>query len=413
VKIKSIHLKKQFKRFTELQITGIPETAKLVVLVGPNGSGKSSLFDAFNFWIGPVKQNMHYGADYHGKIQSDGSSPYTDNWNDLHYEIQVEFHDGQINPRERTERGLKAFYIRSAYRNEAEFETRGTNSVDDALKDSKRPSLMISPDMRVSDNYTRLVSQIFDEVFDWSKKGSYEDLREKLIGKTRASMLNVFNDLILNSTGNPNRGGTFLFKKGTSQNFKYKNLSGGEKAAFDLLLDFILKSEFFDDTIYCIDEPEVHMNTKLQARLLDELYLQLPANCQLWIATHSLGMMRRAMELYQNNPGEVVFLDFENRDFDASVIMEPAIVDRQFWKRVFNVALDDLAELVAPSEIVFCEGKTETIEKPKDKTFDAEIYRIIFQQTHPDTEFIALGGTSQVETNSLLISNVLKKCSPQ
>ena len=43
VKIKEVKLKR-FKRFTDLKLTGIPETAKLIVLVGPNGSGKTSFF---------------------------------------------------------------------------------------------------------------------------------------------------------------------------------------------------------------------------------------------------------------------------------------------------------------------------------------------------------------------------------
>ena len=49
MKIKSMHLK-NFKRFSDLTIDCIPESAKLVLLVGANGSGKSSIFDAFH-WL--------------------------------------------------------------------------------------------------------------------------------------------------------------------------------------------------------------------------------------------------------------------------------------------------------------------------------------------------------------------------
>ena len=38
---------KNFKRFTDLTIDGIPADTKLVLLIGANGSGKSSVFDAF------------------------------------------------------------------------------------------------------------------------------------------------------------------------------------------------------------------------------------------------------------------------------------------------------------------------------------------------------------------------------
>ena len=49
MKIKTIKIK-GFKRFTDLIITDIPESARLVILVGPNGSGKTSLFESFNYW---------------------------------------------------------------------------------------------------------------------------------------------------------------------------------------------------------------------------------------------------------------------------------------------------------------------------------------------------------------------------
>lgn len=60
MKIKKIHVE-QFKRFTDLTIKEIPQTAKLVVLVGPNGCGKSSLFDAFKVWH--INRGYNYGSD--------------------------------------------------------------------------------------------------------------------------------------------------------------------------------------------------------------------------------------------------------------------------------------------------------------------------------------------------------------
>jgi hypothetical protein len=206
--------------------------------------------------------------------------------------------------------------------------------------------------------------------------------------------------------------GTFFFTKGTSRGYHYKNLSGGEKAAFDLLLDFILKSEVFNNTIYCIDEPELHMHTRLQGKLLDELLRQLPSHCQLWMSTHSIGMTRRAMEIHRADPERVAFLDVSGKDFDAPSILSPAKVDRPFWKAMFAVALDDLAGLVGPAEIVFCEGRREGIGQVRTPTFDAAIYRTVFSSSHPDTEFIPLGGTTEVERDALLLSSVIPRMLP-
>ena len=75
--------------------------------------------------------------------------------------------------------------------------------------------------------------------------------------------------------------------------------------------------EVITNAVFCIDEPEAHMHTKLQAKVLKELYKLTPINSQLWISTHSIGMLKQAEELEKENPGSVVFLDFDNRDFDV------------------------------------------------------------------------------------------------
>ncbi|MEA2051959.1 MAG: AAA family ATPase [Euryarchaeota archaeon] len=103
-------------------------------------------------------------------------------------------------------------------------------------------------------------------------------------------MTNVFEDLLLNKVGDPLEDGAFHFEKGSSKSFHYKNLSGGEKSAFDLLLDLIIKLQYYNDTVFLIDEPESHMHTRLQGKLVKELYNLTPNNSQLWLTTHSLGV---------------------------------------------------------------------------------------------------------------------------
>jgi predicted ATPase len=405
MRIRSVHIS-SFKRFTQLVIPQLPESARLVVLIGPNGSGKSSLFEAFNFWISPFR-GMQYDSSYHWKV----GIPNESNWDQLHSRIAIQFHGQQINPRARSTRAQKAFYIRSAYRHEADFSNNAIAGVADVLEDQKRPAMLISADARVSDNYQRLVFNALLALFDRNNDNTRaKELRERLIGKIQDAMSRVFGDLTLSSPGRPMIDGTFLFEKGISRDFRYKNLSAGEKAAFDLLLDFVVKTESFDDTVFCIDEPELHTHTKLQAKLLDELFRRTPETCQLWIATHSIGMTRRAMELHQQRPGEVVFLDFEDQDFDTPVVLEPATVDRQFWRKVFRVALDDLSELVAPSQVVLCEGRPEGYPgERRTTTFDADIYRRIFRSTHPEAEFVPLGGTNELSANGPIIRNVLAR----
>lgn len=395
--IQSVHLSK-FRRFSDLTIADIPATARLVVIAGPNGSGKSSLFDGFRTWqvfVGGVG-----GANdplYHFK-QGAGAGPQ--DWANL---VQIAFYEPLDEIRKK-----KAFYIRSAYRNEPDFTLGNLVSVGEALT-APRISKLIDNDTSVADNYRRLVSQSVRGVFS----GAYDamnvrDLREAFIGRVRESMKRVFPDLNLVGVGDPLSNGSFFFEKGLSKNFHYKNLSGGEKAAFDLLLDLLVQLPYYDDTVFCIDEPETHLNTRLQGALLDEFLKVIPPTCQLWIATHSIGMMRKARDLDEQNSGQVVFLDLEGQDFDTSVTIRPLAVDRQFWGRVLGVALDDLANLVAPKRVVLCEGRPLGTSNTAKAEFDARCYREIFAREFPDTDFVSVGNSSDVQADRLEIGKAIQ-----
>jgi hypothetical protein len=219
-------------------------------------------------------------------------------------------------------------------------------------------------------------------------------------------MTRVFDGLILSGLGDPLESGSFFFDKGASPQFHYKILSGGEKAAFDLILDMIVKRVAYDDTIYCIDEPETHINTRLQARLLDELVGLLPDGCQLWISTHSIGMMKQARDLKEADPDQVAFLDFSGRDFDAPVVMVPTTVDRAFWGRTLDVALADLADLVAPRQVVLCEGRPGS--QGRKGEFDARCYRAIFAADYPDVDFISVGNEDDVRTDKIGLGKAIQ-----
>jgi predicted ATPase len=402
MKIKKIQIKK-FKRFTDLTVEQLPDTAKLILLVGPNGSGKTSLFEAFNSWYRLKGFNNAGDVNY---IFKKGTENANQNWHEL---VNIEFHNQTLS----NQQEIKGkFYFRTAYRNEPDFNISTLNKQNDPTQNSKLGNLMMN-DLTVSENYQRLISQTLSGVFDNSNnQKTVENLREELIGKIKVSLSHIFSDLNLSSIGDPLSNGSFYFEKGASKDFHYKNLSAGEKSVFDLILDMIIKSNYFENAVYFIDEPEAHMHTRLQAKLLNELFLLTPQNSQLWISTHSIGMLKQAELLEQQNPGSIVFLDFDNRDFDLTETIIPAKIDKTIWDRFFDLAFADFSQLIAPARIVFCEG---TSKGRKYKDFDAQIYTKIFENKYHDTKFVSIGSSTEIENienqSVKVVSNILKTSS--
>ena len=401
MKIKSIHLR-DFKRFTDLTISELPETARLVVLIGRNGCGKSSVFDALH---GKAVVRYYWGwqaeqAGYWNKKSSleDGRVPVGF---DDEQKITIEFHgkspkDGKS--------WMRSIYTRSAYRNDPTVQIQELSRVGAAV-DEHRFARMIENDAAVRHNYQRLVSDGLEEAFEGNNGNTtLDDFRKRLLGDVREAIRQLFDDplLDLNGLGSPLRDGTFRFTKGEAKRFSYENLSGGEKAAFDLVLDLVLKRREFNDTVFCIDEPEAHLGLRLQAKLLKELCRLIPDNCQLWIATHSIGMMRAAYDLEQINPGTVVFLDFDKRDFDKPEVIRPSKITHTTWQKMHHIVLEDLAALIAPSKIILCEGKHG------EEGLDAQCYNTIFAEEYPDTLFVSTGGKGEGTNYSAVVRAIVK-----
>lgn len=395
MRISRIKLNK-FRRFADLEVKNIPSTSKLVILAGPNGSGKSSLFDAFLLkYRYQSELGWHHDKTYYNRSDaSPDADPYIS--------VTVDTHGNQ-----NFRRG--SLYIRSAYRHDPEFTTSSLSQQGDVIA-SMSLRRLIERDATVEMNYTRLASQAMEDVFvkelSSTTMGSY---RDKLIGDIQKPISRLFPDLNFVGVGNPLVKGTFYFDKGSTRNFEYQKLSGGEKAAFDLILDLVVKRKSYPNAIYCIDEPETHMNTKIQSDLLKEMFDLIPDESQLWIASHSIGMMRKARELYDADPNSVVFLDFGGRDFDKVTVIEPQKPSRAFWEGVLHIALDDLATLVTPREVVICEGNPLGPVAGKNVEHDARVYATIFTDELPDVTFISAGSASQVSGDFLALATALPK----
>ena len=414
MKIKEIKLPEDFKRFKKLTVSGLPETAKLVVLVGPNGCGKSSLFDAISvkaqsmgvktpryLRTAPTRRPTFDPAYYsRDSERPDGDRAVSD--------IKVTFHGLQESEIE----WKKAVYVRSAYRNVPSVEASHFPHMNSAL-DEPRVAKMIDNDEAGEQNYMRLFSQVLKGALEGEQGNmTLKDFREKTIAEIRNPIESLFSDLTLNKLRDFSAGGeTFRFDKGDVKRFAYENLSGGEKAAFDLILDFVVKRQEFNDTVFCIDEPEAHVAVGIQGGLLDVIYQLVPDNCQLWIATHSIGMMRKAYEIYKKDAGKVVFLDFNGCDFDKPQVIEPAEMNHVLWEHMHEVVLDGLANLVFPDALYLCESTPE-------KSFDAKCYSRIFSSAHPNAKFVSVGSRGEVAKLAAImrkvaaISAIMQKAAP-
>ncbi len=397
MRIRSVRLT-NYKRFTDLSIEGIPSSARLVVLIGPNGTGKSSLFDAFLLKSQGLKSNYRLQGERGDYYLKDSLIPgHPDTTQDVWGAIQIEFHSSEPS----RDDWPAIFNIRSPYRNEADFQLTNLERVSPSTE-GVRFSRIIDSDQAVSDNYRRLTwKRMADLDTDAPGSTTFEQYRRDSLGELQAAMSKLFTEptLELKDFGGIRDTGVFRFAKAAASDFHYKNLSGGEKAAFDLLLDVFVKRNEYQNAIYCIDEPEAHVATALHGLLLEVVLDIMPFASQLWIATHSIGFVRKAYEMMLQK-GDVVFLDFSSRNFDEAAKILPCVPDRSFWHMTYKVALDDLADLIAPAKIIICEGASTKA----DKGFDAQCYNNLFEDTHPDWLFVSHGSANEVTQSDALIA---------
>lgn len=390
MRIKQLKLN-QFRRFTDFSIQLGENPKKVIALVGPNGSGKSSVFDAFLEKARDLEDLGGASADYLSKTH------YQDN-------ISPSYSRGQaIQIVADTTLAKNSFYVRSPYRHNGSFNVAAIQKLEEITKDA-RPKYTAELDSRLQQNYKRLWGQMIDEFQDGNKTGS--EFRAELLGEINQIISRVL-DIKISNLGNIIDGkGQLYFEKGASKNFPFENLSSGEKEVVDLVIDFIVKKSSYNDTVFCIDEPELHLNTQIQRSLLIELDRIIPDNCQLWVATHSIGFLRALQEDLKEKSSVI---DFSGKDFDSQVELSPISYTRENWRRIFRTALEDLTGLLAPRQIIYCEGRKDPGADGRESGFDAKIYNSIFESEFPDTLFVSSGGQDEPEQNAEIALVVLGK----
>ncbi len=343
MKITKLELK-NFKRFDDLIIdmTALAEPAKLVLLIGTNGSGKSSVFDAFEFINKYKKDEIHTGSKNSSYYKKDHSKNLEINFASSD---GYDFSNHSMNGVDKIP--VNAFYGRTSFRQVTQLSKTyiGNNPVS-IENDSDRPKMFIERDNRFENDLERITLLILADVF--KKNTSTEKIKESYINPINRAFENIFGDdenlrINLISFRPPSDGNTaeILFEKGSSR-IPYDYLSGGEKEIFNILLNLLVRKEYFQDTVYFLDEIDLHLNTQLQKNLLKEITENWIAdNCQLWTASHSLGFIE-----YANEAQHAAIIDLDNLNFDLPQVIHPSpkqnfdifeiAVSKEFLSKVFE-----------------------------------------------------------------------------
>ncbi|MCG2754898.1 MAG: AAA family ATPase, partial [Desulfobacteraceae bacterium] len=353
MKVRKIQLKNGYKRFHHLTIDLGDDPKRIVALVGPNGCGKSSVFDG-----------MLFLNNAHGQIGNKGNKNYeyhsmhkTPNFN--YQNVEIEFDKGAYATvrQEKQKQGKEntIFSFRSPYRYNSNLKVTASKATNEIRLNNYGASLTPNIDDKMEENYRRLYIKYNKYLNDKDCRPS--EAKAKIIGDLNIALQSCL-DLEVTSIGDIEASeGTLYFSKSDHPAvFDFNVLSSGEKEVVDILLDLYLRQGEYTDTIFLIDEPDLHINTSIQRKLLIEINKLVGENCQIWIATHSVGFLR-AMQEDLKDECQMVHFPPGVKWASTPQTLIPVTKTRSKWKEIFETALDDLTGLVSPKRIIYCEGK--------------------------------------------------------
>ncbi len=306
-----------FKRFTHLTISDIPDTSKLVLLIGSNGSGKSSLFDAFD-WLNKS------GYKQKSLFNQEGNENYYKKDGSIAPSAIIQFTDGKAVIKD--DRGIIEGIDLAG-----KFIGRSSIRIVPRISNTANPHYVStdqdSPESYI-DNDTRFINDVFvyiqninsasrKPVFSGRQADTHKIFKD-FIEPLNVSLLKIFEGDEITTIQiaeiqdpTPQTPATLIFRKGESK-ISYDLLSHGEKQVVILLINFIVRREYYKDSILFIDEMDNHLNTALQYTLMEEIVTKwIPDDAQLWTASHALGFID-----YARKSDIASIIDFNLLNFD-------------------------------------------------------------------------------------------------
>lgn len=407
MRIKKITLQNGYKRFKKTKINLGEDPKKIIVLTGPNGSGKSSVFDGMLY----VQNKYNYIGQFGNKEwqyhSMERDPAFDSSWQE---NVKIDFDKGDFNSvyNQKLTAGTPKtlFAFRGPHRHYSNLNITSLNKVPGIIENNVGASSTVDLDDKINQNYQRLYSLI-ERKFKEDETIGYGQIKNQIIGELNSKLKDALGLEIYDHGDILDGKGTLFFKKNDQiKPFDFNVLSSGEKEVIDIMLDIFLKREVYNDTVYIIDEPELHINTSIQRKLLRAIIEMIPDSCQLWIATHSIGFLNSIKQDFIND-ADIIW--FEGNFGSEETTLNPIQKTRENWKKIFQTALEDLTGLLAPKRIVYCEGKKEPDDNGGEQGTDAEVYNNIFEEEFPDTLFVSSGGHTEPEKYSEIALKILGK----
>jgi predicted ATPase len=450
MQIVSIEIR-DLRNIQNLQLDDLP---RLVVLAGQNGSGKSTILEAIKIWktlaTGYYSQPQPYnqlfeairtGADeavisialnltaqeisdvnslppqpqmgghalataVYGatiRIRRDVNVQYLEPFRDypmvpaLRYPDRSGFPNAPIfdyyGPYRMLESGAYSGFNRQLLGREVEEQSRLGPPGRLSKRDLRH--FLFDIDQRLIDRITERVEQ-----YKSSKTGGNFDLASEPddFAELRSLLHDVLPDLSFSRVSRPSGSSgvvaDFLFTVRDGKEVTVDQLSAGEKEVLALFFELFRTDP--RNSIIMIDEPELHLNASIEARVLPYLARRFidERNDQIFLATHSTGILSVTPDssLYK-----IAKPDGAGSNQGSQIGSSP--------KRaaLLRDLVGNLGVFTTAERFVFVEGESTV------KSIDKRVLELLFPGLRADTVFIPAGSNSSVQSIARKVQQILSE----